>query len=229
MKVFTFLLITILSLSNLTAQETQEKTITVTGESTIQISPNEIILRIDYSEYWATQKNEVKTTIKTIEAQILKALKIAGVKDKNITLGGVTLLREYDRSKRIYTNRRLSKQLNVCVYSSDEIEQVIEILEADNLFEKAITQFLIASTRHTDKEEFEKQAKKEAIIDAKEKANLVLSAVGKKVGEILKVKELSGSGTTNSGDSFYSVQSNNNSGVSAMTVVYRVETIFQIQ
>jgi len=227
MKVITCLLLSIISLSNLIAQE--EKTITVSGESTIQISPNEIILRIDYQEYWDTPKNEVKTTIKTIEKQILKSLKTAGVKDENVTLGAVTLLREYDRSKRIYFNRRLSKRLNVCVYSSDEIEKVIEILEGDNLFEKAISQFQIASTRHTDKEAFEKQAKREAIVDAKNRANLILEAVGKKTGEIIKVKELSGSGTKSSGDSFYSVQSENNSGVSAITVVYKVEAVFIIE
>lgn len=226
MKVIKLLLLTVLSISSLNAQE---KTITVTGESTIQISPNEIILRIDYQEYWDTPKNEVKTTIKTIEKQVLKALKVAGVKDKNVTLGAVTLLRDYDRNKRIYTNRRLSKRLNVCVYSSDEIEKVIEVLEADNLFEKAIAQFQIASTRHTDKEAFEKQAKREAIVDAKNRANLILDAVGKKTGEILKVKELSGSGTQKSGDSFYSVQSENNSGVSAITVVYKVEAVFEIE
>lgn len=227
MKVITLLLLSVISLSSIIAQE--KRTITVSGESTIQISPNEIILRIDYSEYWATEKNEVKTTIKTIEKQILKSLKAAGVKDQNVTLGAVSLLRDYDRNKRVYTNRRLSKQLNVCVYSSSEIEKVIEVLEADNLFEKAVTQFLIASTRHTDKEKFEKQAKREAILDAKEKANLILAAVGKKSGEILSVKELSGSGTQNSGNSFYSVQSENNSGVSAITVVYKVETVFEIQ
>ena len=224
-----FSLALLFSFSMLSAQEIANKTICISGEASIQISPDEIILRIAYDEYWNTPKKLTKINIKTIEKKILSALKEAGVKDSNITLGAVRLLRDYNRVKSVYENRRLSKSLNVCVYHAKEIEKLIEILEAKGLLKKAISQFSIASLRHTNKEKFETQAKIEAIKNAREKASLLLNTLGKNIGEVIQIKEVKTQNNQQANESFYSSQSTNNSGVSLITINYSVEVIFEIK
>ena len=166
----------------------ENKTITVSGKSTLQLSPNEIIVAITFNEYWTDKDLTQKVLIADIEKTLLGALRLAKVKEKNITHSAVTLLRDYDRNQRRYYNHHLSKTLSVCVYSADDIAIVIDALQNKGLLGKAISGFRISDLRHTEVEQYEQQVKTEAIRNARADGKLIVETLGKKLGNVLTIK-----------------------------------------
>jgi|GEM_PF-1935485 len=211
----------------LNAQNT--KTITVTGQSSMQLSPNEIIIAIKYSEYWTLPDEKQKTPIEDIEKVVLQSLKSAGVKAENMTFSAVRLEREYDRNKRRFHKRTLSKSVNICVYTADDIARVIKALEKDNLLERAVTEFRIAEVRHTEMENYKQQVKKSAVKDAKAKAELIVGTLGQRLGDIVTIKEVSARKDTQGMSAYSTANPGTNSGVSAMTISYELEAVFEIE
>lgn len=233
-KILLILSICFLSLSYVQAQDApKDNTITIWGESAIQLSPNEIIVNITFAEYWTDQEENNKVGIADIEKRILQALKTAAVKDKNITHSAVRLTREYDRQRRRYLKRSLSKSVNICVYTADEIAKVIAALENANLLEQAVTAFNIAELRHTDKAKYEAQAKVEAIQNAKAKGELIVSTLGKTLGEIVTIEEIHSTHRPEAPGSFYSTSNSggasSNSGISPIIINYKLEAVFEIK
>jgi len=214
----------------------ENKTITISGTSTLQLSPNEIILAITFKEYWTDKNFTERVALEDIERKLMDALRSAKVKEKNITHSAVTLLRDYDRNLNRYHNHHLSKTLSVCVYSADEIQAVIEALRQKALLGKAISGFRINDLRHTDVEQYKQQVKTEAIQNARANGRLIVEALGKKLGEITSIKEVKSfnnwRNNDNNGTSFYSTANASNSGgsgVSPITITYELEAVFEIE
>jgi len=213
----------------------ENKTITVSGKSTLQLSPNEIILTITFNEYWTDKDFTQKVLIADIEKKLLDALRSAKVKEKNITHSAVTLLRDYDRNQRRYYNHHLSKTLSVCVYSAEEIAAVIETLRHRALLGKAISGFHISDVRHTEVEEYKQQVKTEAIQNARADGKLIVEALGKKLGDIVTIKEVNSLNNWRNKDnntSFYSTANasgSGGSGVAPITITYELEAVFEIE
>lgn len=216
----------------LSAQERpKDDTITVSGSSTIQLSADEIVIKIDIGEYWLDAKQSEKVIIAEIEKKVIAALKSAGVKGGNITHSAVRLKRDYDSRTRRYGKRGLEKSLNICVYTADDIAKVLASLEAAGLLERAVKSFSISELRHTKKEEFEKKAKIAAIKDAKAKAELIVGALDKSLGEIVTIEE-GGMTQRNRGESFYGTADDgglNTSGVSPIAISYNLKAVFKIK
>jgi len=206
-----------------------QKIITVTGQSSIQLSPNEIIIAITYSEYWNLPDRTKKTPITDIEKVVVQSLQSAGVKDKNMTFSAVRLTREYDRNKHRFDKRTLSKSVNICVYNADEIAEVIAALEQAGLLERAVTEFRIAEVRHTEMEDYQKQTRVAAVEDAKANAKLIVNTLGKQLGNIISVKEVKANKDTKGISAYSTANPGTNSGVSAMTISYELEIVFEIK
>ncbi len=230
----------LLCLTSITAsaQSNDAKTITVTGSSTVNVSPNEIILEIRYQEYFKGEETEEnRVTIDKIEDKVLTALGKAKIKDEKITLGDISISRPsiYKNNERIYLKRRLNKALSVCVETTDQLLTVVRQLEAAQLMDEIITVFDIVETRHTDIEEFKKQVKIDAFKDAQEKANLVLSTSNQKPGGVLTVKEIPQQPLHNnlefSGSTYEVVSSSPSqiSGFKPIQVTYKIEVVFVIE
>ncbi len=214
----------------------EDKTITVSGKSTLQLSPNEIILAITFKEYWTDNNFTERVLLEDIERKLMDALRSAKVKEKNITHSAVTLLRDYDRNLRRYHNHHLSKTLSVCVYSADEIQAVIEALRQKALLGKAISGFRISDLRHTEVDQYKQQVKTEAIQNARANGKLIVEALGKKLGDIVTIKEVKSfnnwRSNDNNGTSFYSTANasgSDGSGVSPITITYELEAVFEIE
>jgi len=213
----------------------ENKTITVSGKSTLQLSPDEIVLAITFNEYWTDKTFTKRILLEDIERKLIDALRSAKVKEKNITHSAVTLLRDYDRNLQRYHNHHLSKTLSVCVYSAEEIEAVIEALRQKALFGKAISGFRINDLRHTEVEQYQQQVKTEAIQNAKANGKLIVEALGKKLGDIVTIKEVKSFNNwrnNDKGTSFYSTANASaigESGVSPISITYELEAVFEIE
>lgn len=211
----------------------KDQTITVSGSSTIRLSPDEIILNIRFGGYWIDGKEARKVGISEVEKPLLEALKKAGVKSENITHSAVSLTREYDRNRKRYHKQTLEKSLSICVYNASDIAGLLAALEPTGLLERGVSAFGISELRHTKKEEYEQKAKVAAIKDAKAKGELIVGALDKTLGDIVMIEE---SGTGNRSDrseSFYATANNdgggNQSGVSPIAISYTLKAVFEIK
>jgi uncharacterized protein YggE len=220
----------------LTAQSF-EQTITVTGSSTVNVSPNEIIIEIRYQEYFeGTEEEPNRVSIDQIESKVLKALGEARIEDEKITLGGINVVRPtiYRNNERIFLKRRLSKTLMICVETTDQLLKVVRQLEKANLMDEIITTFEIVETKHTDIESYQKQVKVDAFKDAQEKANLILSTAAQKPGDVVTIREIPDTpmrGPMEMAPSTYSFEETPGSSISGfkpIQVKYKIEVVFMI-
>ncbi|MCG8332728.1 MAG: SIMPL domain-containing protein [Chitinophagales bacterium] len=222
----------------LTFAQTEDHTIKVTGSSTVNVSPNEIIIKVQYQEYFdGDEREENRVTIDQIEAKVLKALGKARIEDDKITLGGISVVRPsiYRNNERVFLKRRLNKSLFICVVDTDQLLKVVRALEEAQLMDEVITIFEIVETKHTDIEDFKKQVKIDAFKDAVEKANLILSTSEQQVGDVINVKEYKPYQQPNPMEfspSTYEVAetpSSQISGFKPIQVTYRIEVVFEIE
>jgi uncharacterized protein YggE len=210
------------------------RTIKVTGSSTVNVSPNEIIVNIQYQEYFLGEEKEGnRITIDKIEEKVLRALTKANIASDKITLGGLNVVRPslYKSGERIYLKRRLRKTLIICVETTDELLQVVRQMEEEKLMDEVITAFDITETRNTEIEKYQKQVKVDAFKDAWEKANLILSTSDQKPGAVLSVKEVPKQISMGLSPSTYDmapVENSEISGFRAVPVSYQVEVVFEI-
>lgn len=224
-------------ISLLSIAQPEPRTIKVTGSSTVNVSPNEIIIEIQYQEYFKGEEQEDnRVSIDQIEGKVLKALGKAKIKDEKITLGGINVIRPsiYKNNERIYQKRRLSKSLFICVENTDQLLNVVRRLEDARLMDEIITTFQIVETRHTNIENFKKQTKIDAFKDAQEKANLILSTSNQKPGAVLKVNEMPKLPTIvrEFSESTYEAVTSPNSRISGfkpIQVSYTIEVVFVIE
>ena len=222
----------------LTFAQTEDRTIKVTGSSTVNVSPNEIIIKVQYQEYFdGDEREENRVTIDQIEAKVLEALGKARIEDDKITLGGISVVRPsiYRNNERVFLKRRLNKSLFICVVDTDQLLKVVRALEEAQLMDEVITIFEIVETKHTDIEDFKKQVKIDAFKDAVEKANLILSTSEQQVGDVINVKEYKPYQQPNPMEfspSTYDVAetpSSQISGFKPIQVTYRIEVVFEIE
>ena len=231
-KSISLIAILALAISPIWAQ--QQSTITVRGSYEINLSPDEIIVGIDYQEYFLNEneENEQKIKIEEIEERVLKAIKSTGLPDKKITIGGARIVRPYDRGK--YRKRRIKKSLQVCVTTSDEFLTLTRAVESAGLFENEVVGFDIDQFRNTERAKFETECRSKAFDDAKAKAELILSTSGQTVGKAITVREINPSSSSvevfdASTYEVVTVDDGPASGFAPLVVSCKVEVVFELR
>lgn len=226
-KLLTLLFAIITSVS---FSQNQTTSISVTGTASYNLSPNEIIIKISYQEYFKTtdEKLESKIPIEEIEKQVLKSLETAGIKKDKITMGEASLVQPYKNG--VLMKSRVNKTAFICIDNSDNYIKLIRQLEKDNLMDNIIQSFGVDEYRHTDKEKYLTKCRAEAFANAKTKAELILSQSNQKVGKIITVKEVS-SQEHSSKNGFYSTDNFSNektSGFKPVIISYTLDVTFEI-
>jgi len=207
--------------------DSNQRTIIVSGKASFNLSPDEIILDINYQEYFkGEEKSENKVLIETIEKEVLGSLKATGISSNKITMGAAFMVRP-NKDGKVYLKRRLNKSLTVCISNTEDYIKLIRQLEKDQLFDKVITTFRINSYRHTEQEAYKKKCKAAAFENAKENANLILGNSNNKLGKVLTIIE---SNSRKSNTNTYDFDnSSSNSGFKAIEVNYSLTVKFEIE
>jgi uncharacterized protein YggE len=209
------------------------RTITITGKSETVLSPDEIIVKINFQEYFLANEETSanKVTIEELEQKVLTAVYKAGVKKEKITSGSATLVKPYDSKSRTYKKRRLNKSILICLSTTSEYIKLTRILESGNLFDEIITDFSISEYRNTKKEEYLDKSRSEAYQNALKKAKLILSTTSQKVGKLVTIKEVKISNGARGDGSIYIDKSSvslETSGFKPMVVSYEIIVTFEI-
>ena len=223
----------ILYISSSLLSQDNVQTISITGSSSLNLSPNEIIIKLSYQEYFTDKEETIdsKVTIEEIEKKVLKSLKSIGVKDDKITMGEVAIIHPQRRGSVVYKKRRINKTLYVCIYDTDEMIDMARQFETDGLTEDILMTFSISQYRHTERDEYLKATRADAFADAREKASLILGESGRSVGKVISIKEIN-KNQSNSNNSFYSFDNQpaeSVSGFRPITLSYNLEVVFEIE
>jgi hypothetical protein len=184
-----FLFILVLNQVNYAQEKlTVEKPfIEVNGFAELVIVPDEILITITLKE---RIENREKISMDTLEEQLKAALKAIDIPIENLSLAD------------------LNSQFNRVTRSKSEVlGQIDYILKCNSAlmvfnvfqeFEKLkIHRARIKHTNHSKIDSLRREVRTKAIINAKEKADYLLDAIGEKTGKCLVVKENMTAGTNN--------------------------------
>ena len=175
---------TLLSISIVGFAQTGEKNfidqnyIEVTGKAELEISPNMIYLKIVLSD----KNNKNKETLPEIERKMINKLTGIGI-DINKDLSLIDFASNL-KAYLLKTNVILTKQYQLIVRDAKTLEKVFFEFQ-----ELGISNASIEKLEHSEIEQFRKEVKQSAVKAAKEKAELLATALNQSIGKAIYIQE----------------------------------------
>ena len=181
------LLITFLMLSFGGFSQENYSLVNVTGKGTVTVAPDRVLIKARI-EHTGKSASEVKTQNDKVVNEVIQYLKSQEIPSKNIQTEYINLNKDYN-----YNTKET-------FYSANQAISIL--LEDTGRYEKVMSGLLQSGLNRIDgiqfqsskKEALESQARKKAILDAKEKAEEYAKALGQEIGKAHSINEL------NSGD-----------------------------
>jgi uncharacterized protein len=170
------------------AQTMEKETIRkieVTGMAELEVIPDEIYFSISLREYFKDEKSQRdKVALDALEKQLLDALKSASMPRENLSVSGVSGYREWNGRKKpqIFL---ASKQYQLKISNLQNINELMARVD-----DRGVEYVNIARVEHSQKSQFRKEVKINALKAAKEKAAYLLESIASSLGEPLEIKEL---------------------------------------
>ena len=174
--------------------DAKERTITVTGSSDATLTPDEVTLTIQISEYYKEQFDPIvkpkdyKTLVKIdeIEKPIMELLKKNGVADSCIHFSYMnTSWSWYSYEGQEKKPVHFEKTLGIKFRDFDKAVAIIQQLDTRGI------NYLTLGDFHSSKEQqMRKDLKAQALKNAQEKAQNMLSAIDHSIGDVISVKEV---------------------------------------
>ena len=198
MKLFA-LVISLLSVLSLPAQ-TNERYIEVTGVSEIEIVPDKIHYLIEIREYFEEEfdgkskpeEYRTKVPLSEIEQGLREALAQAGIPQNAIRTQEIG---DYWRQQG--QDFLVSKKFDITLADFNQINEIVKRIDT-----KGIHTMRIGELENKDMLAYHQKGKIEALKAAQRKAGYLVEAVGKKLGNVIRIVE------KDSGNAFPFAQSN---------------------
>ena len=153
--------------------------IEVTGKSEMEITPDEIYIKVLINE----KDTKNKTSVQELEKSMVSKLKEIG-----IDISKDLLIKDMASNFKNYLLSRnevlLSKEYQILVHNGKTATQVF--IELENI---GISNVEIEKLDHSKLEQYRKEVKIEAVKAAKEKAGALANAVGQDIGKALYIQE----------------------------------------
>ncbi|MDA0772504.1 MAG: SIMPL domain-containing protein [Cyanobacteria bacterium] len=181
-------ILTILGLSA-QAEESKPRQVTVTGKSSIKVDPDKATMRFaiinkENDAEKARQKNELTAK------KVLNSVRDLGVDEKQMQLESMQITEEkkYDTKTRTYNfdGYKATRVFVVELHKLDLLAGVIAAVVSNGSNELSNVEYGLQ-----DPATVKKQALKNAMVNAMEKTDLILSPLVSKRGELITVDELS--------------------------------------
>ena len=155
--------------------------IEISGSAEMDVAPDEIYVSVTLREFMIERKKQPIANIEKDFKEVINSLKIDF---KLLSLEGVYGTFDYD-----YKTQKRGDFLNAKTYiikfsDMDKYNQMVMMLD-----KKGIENIHIQRTGHSKMEEYRRKVKVEALKAAKEKADLLLAAIGKQTGEVQLIRE----------------------------------------
>ncbi len=159
----------------------QVKKIEVTGSADMEITPDEIFVRITLKEY---QDGRRKVDLDKLEKGLVGALKKEGIPSENLTVQNIYGY-NWDWKKQKAKDFLATKSFRLKVPNLKKMNDVIERLD-----ERGVNNMNVDDYGHSKMEEYQKELKLKALQNAKEKAQYLLGGIDEQIGGVLQVYEM---------------------------------------
>lgn len=177
------LILTLLMLS--TAGFAQEKIslVNVTGKGTVNVAPDKVLIRARV-EHTGKSASEVKQLNDKVVSEVIKYLKSQDIPSKNIQTEYINLNKDFNYNTK-ETFYSANQAISILLEDIERYETVMSGLLQSGLNRIDGIQFQTSK-----KEELESQARKKAVLDAKEKAREYAQALGQEIGKAHTINEM---------------------------------------
>jgi len=180
-SIFTLLLIIAPILISAQQQTPLVKKIEVTGEAEMEITPNELEVRITLKEYLDGRK---KVEMDKLEARLVKAVRSEDIPKENLTVESIYGY-NWDWKKQRAEEFLATKSFKVKLANLKKMNDLLERLD-----QRGLNNVNIASYTHTNLAEYNNQLKLQALKNAKQKAGMLLTGIDEKLGPVIEVREI---------------------------------------
>jgi uncharacterized protein YggE len=189
---FTFALISnkfmnpVFTLNSVTT--TKDESFSVDGEAKINTVPDQAEVRIGINLKEKTVK-DVQDKVNKITEEIKTKLTDIGIDKNNIKTDDYSLYPEYnwtDKDGRKTTGYTINSNLVVTIKDFEKLNKAVDLATQAGANQISGIQFTLSDKKQA---EIEKQARKEAIADAKEKAQELAGLAQMKLGRIINIHE----------------------------------------
>ena len=187
MRTILLLLVSTLLVFPLQAQETNERYIEVTGTSEIEIVPDKIHYIIEIREYFEEEfdgkskpeKYHTKVSLSQIEQDLRKTLAEAG-----ITQDAIRMQEIGDYWRKQGQDFLISKKFDITLTDFRQINEIVKRIDT-----KGIHTMRIGELENKDILAYHQKGKIEALKAAQQKATYLVEALGKKLGDVIRIVE----------------------------------------
>lgn len=174
------LILTLAGFGQLSKNFIDQNYIEVSGKADMEITPDEIYLKILIDE----QDNKGKETLEQLEDKMVKQLEKLG-----IDIDSQLVIKDFSSNFKFYllkkTDIYTSKEFQLLVHDGKTVGNVF--LELEKL---GISNIQIDHVDHSKIEEYRRKVKIEAIKAGREKAEDLASAIGQSIGKAIYIREV---------------------------------------
>ncbi len=163
-------------------QRPQVPQISVSGEGKVKIVPDQAVITVGFQNTGKDSK-EVKNLNDEVVDRVIKFLKKTGIPATDYKTNNVSLYKSYDYEKKKY-NFQASQTLTITLKDLSKYDELTM-----GLNDAGVNSISGVEFKSSKMEDIEREARKKAIVDAKQKAQDYVSVLGQKVGKALLITD----------------------------------------
>ena len=183
MKTTVLILVTLFALTTQAQdQRPQVPQISVTGEGKVKITPDQVVISVGFQNTGKDAK-EVKNLNDEVVDKVIKFLKKSGIPATDYKTNNVSLYKNYDYEKKKY-NFQASQSLTILLKDLSKYDDVMM-----GLNDAGVNSINGVEFKSSKIEDYEREARKNAILNAKQKAQDYVSVLGQKVGKAVLITD----------------------------------------
>ncbi|MBW2182077.1 MAG: SIMPL domain-containing protein [Deltaproteobacteria bacterium] len=180
-----FTIMPILAFAQQPSYANEKPKITVTGEAVVKVTPDKVTILLGV-ETWDKEIQKAKQKNNDLVNKTLKAIKKAGVKEKNLQTDHLSIEPRYKSgySKKDFIGYFVRNTISATLTQPDKLETLITgVLTAGVTHIHGITFATTQFKKHRE------QARKLALEAAREKGEKMAAVFGKKIGDPIQISE----------------------------------------
>lgn len=163
-------------------QKNQVPQISVTGEGKVKIVPDQAVVTVGFQNS-GKDANEVKNLNDEVVDRVIKFLKKSGISATDYKTNNVSLYKGYDYEKK-KSNFQASQTLIITLKDLSKYDYIMM-----GLNDVGVNSINGVEFKSSKIEDYESDARKKAILNAKQKAQDYVSVLGQKVGKALLITD----------------------------------------
>ncbi|MEG9326604.1 SIMPL domain-containing protein [Salinimicrobium catena] len=165
------------------AQEKPVSLVNVTGEGTVKVVPDKVVIRARI-EHTGKDATEVKAQNDKVVNDVIKYLKSQDIPSKNFQTEYITLNKDYNyQSKETFYSANQAISITL-----DDLSKYEKLMSG--LLESGLNRINGIQFQSSKREELESEARKKAVLEARQKAEEFAGALGQEIGAAHTISEI---------------------------------------